>query len=224
MLFFGPQCGTARQHEAMQYLLADDLAASPPVWPQIVIAALLLVGVILVLGLVLNVNKMLHRLTTIRRQLDEAKQNGVGAQMGEAIVQLQSMAVSLDRVALRCDVIESKIGEVAAKGLGGGESGLAQAVAALREGLDQLRAPVGEIRDLMGKTEIERIADEVKRTLYSMGYDQVVIRTDLASIAEGDGKVQVEVARSGVKSKGYLVLRGASVVETKISPTYEMFP
>ena len=111
-----------------------------------------------------------------------------------------------------------------AKGLGVGDSGLAEAVGALREGIEQLRAPVVEIRDQIGKSELERLADEVKRTLYSMGYDQVAIRTDLASIGMGEGKAHVEVSRSGVKSKGYLVLRGGSVVETKISPTYEMFP
>jgi len=209
----------------MPYVLAEDaLVAAPPIWPAIVSAALLLVAVILLAGLVVNVNKMLSRINTIRRGIEDAKETGVRAQVQEAVVQLQSMAVSLDRVAMRCDAIESKLGEAAAKSGGGGESGLAEAVAALREGLDQLRAPVGEIRDLMGKTEVDRIADEVKRTLYSMGFDQVVIRTELGSLVGGDGKAHVEVARSGVKSKGYLVLKGGSVVETKISPTYEMFP
>jgi len=209
----------------MPYVLAEDpLVAAPPIWPAIVSAALLLVAVILLAGLVVNVNKMLSRINTIRRGIEDAKETGVRAQVQEAVVQLQSMAVSLDRVAMRCDAIEAKIGEAAAKGGGGGETGLAEAVAALREGLDQLRAPVGEIRDLMGKTEVDRIADEVKRTLYSMGFDQVVIRTELGSLVGGDGKAHVEVARSGVKSKGYLVLKGGSVVETKISPTYEMFP
>jgi hypothetical protein len=209
----------------MPALLAEDaVAAAQPLWPLIVIAALLLVAVVLLAGLVINVNHMLKRLTTIRRQIDDAKEHGVHAQMNEAIVQLQSMTVSLDRVAMRCDAIETRLGDAAGKGLGAGDAGLAEAVTALREGLEQLRAPVGEIRDLMGKTEFERLGDEVKRTLYSMGYDQVVIRTDLAGLAGGEGKVHVEVSRSGVKSKGYLVLRGGSVVETKISPTYEMFP
>ena len=36
--------------------------------------------------------------------------------------------------------------------------------------------------------------------------------------------MQVEVQREGVKSKGYVVLKDGSVVEQKISPTYEMFP
>jgi hypothetical protein len=209
----------------MIYVLAEEpFAAAAPLWPSIVIAALLLVAVVLLAGLVVNVNKMLSRINTIRRGLEDAKESGVRAQVQEAVVQLQSMAVSLDRVAMRCDVIDQKIGEAAAKGGGVGDAGLAEAVAALREGLDQLRAPVGEIRDLMGKSEVERITDEVKRTLYSMEYDQVVIRTELGSLVGGDGKVHVEVSRGAVKSKGYLVLRGGSVVETKISPTYEMFP
>jgi hypothetical protein len=208
----------------MPWILADDAVAAHAPWTQYVLAALALVAVILLAGLVVNVNKMLSRLTTIRRQLDEAKEQGVRAQLQEAIVQLQSMTVSLDRVAMRCDVIDQRLGEAAAKGGGVGDAGLAQAVGALREGIDQLRAPVGEIRDLIGRTEIEKLADEVKRTLYTMGFDQVVIRTDLASLAGGEGKVHVEVSRSGVKSKGYLVLRAGSVAETKISPTYEMFP
>ncbi len=209
----------------MRALLAEETAAAAQqIWPVIVIAVLLLIAVVLLAGLVVNVNHMLKRLTTIRRQLDESKEHGVHAQLNEAIVQLQSMTVSLDRVAMRCDAIETRLGEASTKGLGAGDAGLADAVTALREGLEQLRAPVGEIRDLMGKTEFERLGDEVKRTLYSMGYDQVVIRTDLAGLAGGEGKVHVEVSRGGVKSKGYLVLRGGSVVETKISPTYEMFP
>lgn len=206
-------------------LLAEDAAvATPQLWPLLLIAGLLLVAVILLGGLVLNVNHMLKRLTTIRRSLDEARESGVGAQMNEAIVQLQSMTVSLDSIALRCDAIDARLVEASAKGLAAGDTGLAEAVTALREGLDQLRAPVVEIRDHIGKSEVERLSDEVKRTLYSMGYDQVVIRTDLATLAGGEGKVHVEVSRSGVKSKGVLVLHGGSVVETKISPTYDMFP
>ena len=38
------------------------------------------------------------------------------------------------------------------------------------------------------------------------------------------GKAQVEVSRGGVKSKGYVLLRAGNVGETRISPTYEMFP
>lgn len=207
----------------MLHLLAEDSAAVPIVF-QVIGAALLLACVVLLWGLVVNVNKSLKRLTGILRHLEESRDAGVGAQMNEAIAQLQSMAVSLDRVAMRCDAIETRIADSGGKGGTVGDAGLAQAVTALREGIDQLRAPVGEIRDRMAKTEVERLGDEVKRTLYSMGYDTVVIRTELASLAGGDGKVHVEVARGGVKSKGYLVLRGGSTVETKISPTYEMFP
>lgn len=212
----------------MHPLLAEDPAKAVevvlPLWPSLVIAALLLVLVVLVAGLVMNVNKMLSRLTAIRRHLDESKENGVRPQLQEATVQLQSMAVSLDRVAMRCDVIDQKLAEAASSGGVAGDSGLAEAVRALREGLDQLRAPVVEIRDHIGKTEVEKLGDEVKRTLYGQGYDLVVIRTDLASLVSGEGKVQVDVTRSGVKSKGYVLLRAGSAVETKISPTYEMFP
>jgi len=207
----------------MPHLLAEEVATASVV-PQLIVGALLLVVVILLGGLVVNVNKMLKRLSAILRQIEDNRDSGMGAQMNEAIVQLQSMAVSLDRVAMRCDAIETRIADAASQGGTVGDAGLAQAVTSLREGIDQLRAPVGEIRDRMAKTEVERIGDEVKRTLYSMGYDTVVIRTELASLAGGDGKVHVEVARGGVKSKGYLVLRGGSTVETKISPTYEMFP
>jgi hypothetical protein len=209
-------------------LLAADAAeaslAAPPLWPQLVIAGLLLAAVVLLLGLVLNVNKMLSRLTSIRRRLDETRDSGVPTQLQEAIAQLQSMAVSLDRVAAHLDTIEAKVSEASSRQGVGGDSGVAEAVGAVRAAIEELRRPVGEIRDLIGKTGTERLADEVKRTLFNMGYDQVVIRTDLATLAGGDGKVQVEVARSGVKSKGFLQLTGGSVVETKISPTYEMFP
>lgn len=211
----------------MTPLLAEEAltaTAVPPIWPLLVIAGLLVLVVVVLWGIFNNTHRSLGRLTAIRKHVEESKHSGVVAQMQEAIVQLQSLAVSLDRVAMRCDHIDQKIAEASAKGLGGGDSGLAQAVAALREGLDQLRTPVGEIRDLIGKSEVERLNDEVKRTLYSMGYDQVALRTDLGSLVGGDGKAHVEVSKTGIKSKGYLTLRGGSVIEVNISPTYEMFP
>ncbi len=209
----------------MPHVLAQSLEAAPaaPLWPSLVTAALLLVAVVLLAGLVVNVNKMLSRITSIRRQIDDSREHGTHAQLQEAIVQLQSMAVSLDRVAMRCDAIETRLSETAARDPAG-DGGLADAVRALREGLDQLRAPVGEIRDRIARTESERLTDEIKRSVFSMGYDDVRILTDVATLSGGDGKVQVEVSRDGVKSKGFLILRSGTVVETKISPTYEMFP
>jgi hypothetical protein len=208
---------------ARMLVLAEETAGGA-VWIQIVAAALLLVAVVLLAGLVVNVNKMLSRLSAIRRQLEEAAEHGVQSQVQEAVVQLQSIAVSTDRVAMRCDAIEQRLDAVGKGAPGTVDQGLTAAVGALRDGIEELRAPVREIRDQLVRTDLEKLSDEVKRTLYSMGYDQVVIRTDLASLAGGDGKAHVEVSRGGVKSKGYLVVRAGTVVETKISPTYEMFP
>src|SRR5204863_311622 len=77
------------------------------------------------------------------------------------------------------------------------------AVAAIRAAVSELRGPVAEIRDRLVRTEVERLADEVRRLLYQKGFDGVTLLTDFASVSRtGESKVQVEVVREGVKSKG----------------------
>ena len=188
----------------------------------VLVVLLLAVQAAVLVGLVLNVNKLLERATGIRRQLKAAEDTGIGAQLTETRAQLESLAVSLDRIAVRCDGIDSRLAE-AAQGKGPASLG-PEAVAALREGVGSLHEPLREIRDLLGRTKTERLADEIKRTLHNMGYDRVTIRTDLAVVDDDDGKVQVEVAKDGVTSKGYVVIRDQGVVDQKISKPYEMFP
>ena len=100
------------------------------------------------------------------------------------------MAVSLDRVAMRCDAIDQKMADMSRGGRIGADMP-PEALDALREAVGQLNEPLGEIRDLLGRTKTERLADEIKRTLHNMGYDRVTIKTDLATIDEAEGKVQV---------------------------------
>jgi hypothetical protein len=192
-------------------------------WMVILLAVLIGVQVVLLVGLVLNVNKILDRASGIRRHLQQAEDSGVGAQLTEAVAQLESVAHSLDRIAMRCDAIDEQLGEVAKAGAGGGGLG-PEAVAALKDGIGELHEPLREIRDLLGRTKTERLADEIKRTLHNMGYDRVTIKTDLATVDETEAKIQVEVAREGVTAKGYVLVRDGGVVDQKISKPYEMFP
>ena len=192
-------------------------------WMVILLAALVGVQIVLLVGLVLNVNKILDRASGIRRHLQQAEDSGVGAQLTEAVAQLESIAHSLDRVAMRCDALDERVGEMASGGAGSKELG-PEAVAALREGIGELHEPLREIRDLLGRTKTERLADEIKRTLHNMGYDRVTIKTDLAAVDETEAKIQVEVARDGVTAKGYVLVRDGGVVDQKISKPYEMFP
>ena len=192
-------------------------------WMVILLAVLVGVQIVLLVGLVLNVNKILDRATGIRRHLQQAEDSGVGAQLTEAVAQLESIAHSLDRVAMRCDALDERVGELASGGAGGGGLG-PEAVAAIKDGIGALQNPLREIRDLLGRTKTERLSDEIKRTLHNMGYDRVTIKTDLATVDESEAKIQVEVAREGVTAKGYVLLRDGGVVDQKISKPYEMFP
>ncbi len=192
-------------------------------WIAIALTILVALQLVLLVGLVLNVNKILDRATAIRRQLRQTEDSGAGAQLTEAVTQLESIAHSLDRITLRCDSVDAKVAEIAAGGIGGGGVS-AEVLEALREGLGELRQPLAEIRDLLGRTETEQLSDEIKRTLHNLGYDVVTIKTDLASLDAGEERVQVEVSKDGVTAKGYVVVRDGGVVEHKISKPYEMFP
>jgi hypothetical protein len=197
-----------------------------PLWPWFVVFALLVAGIAVLVGLLLNVHKMLARMTQIRRELEQAREAGANQHLVEAVAQLQSASVSLDRIAMRCDELDRKVSEIVQRGPGGGApDDLGEAVRTLRDGLTGLQQPVAQIRDLLGRSESERLTDSVERTLYARGFDKVTILTDLTTAQKGgETRVLVEVAKDGVKSKGFVLLRDGLVVDTKISPTYEMFP
>ncbi len=192
-------------------------------WMVILLALLIGVQILLLVGLVLNVNKILERATGIGRHLRRAEDSGVGAQLTEAVTQLESIAHSLDRVAMRCDALDERVGEIAKGGAGGG-SLAPEAIAAIKDGIAELQVPLHEIRDILGRTKTERLSDEIRRTLHNMGYDRVTIKSDLALVDENEAKIQVEVAREGVTAKGYVLLRDGGIVDQKISKPYEMFP
>jgi hypothetical protein len=194
-------------------------------WVFYVIAALVLVGVVVLLAVLLNVHKMLARITTIRREVEGMKDSGASSHLVEAVTQLQSVAVSMDRIAARCDSIEKRIDELAQRAPASASADMSGVTAALRDALSGLQGPVAQIRDSLARSEVERIGDEVRRCLYARGFDGVTVLTDLASVPRtGEARVQVEVVREGVKSKGWVLVRDGAAVESKISPTYEMFP
>jgi len=189
------------------------------------LAALVLVALVVQIALLRNVNRLLSRVTSIRKELEASRDRGGAAQLDEAVAQLQSAAVSLDRIALRCDAIDGKLDAVAqrAPGATGGDG--TAAVEAVHDLVGGLRGLFGELADRLARGETDRLGDEVRRALYTRGYDTVTVLSDLGAVGrQGEFRVQVEVVREGVKSKGYVIVRDGAAVETKISPTYEMFP
>lgn len=195
-------------------------------WPWFVVFALLVAGICVLVGLLLNVHKMLVRMSQIRAEIEQARSAGAGQHLAEAVAQLQSAAVSLDRIAMRCDAVDAKLAELVQRAPAATTpEDLGDAIRAMRDGLATLGAPVAEIRDLLSRTESERLTDEVRRMVFSRGYDKVTILTDLTTVASaGEARVLVEVVKDGVKAKGYVLLRDGTAVEAKISATYEMFP
>lgn len=199
-------------------------AATEPLWPSIVGLVLLLAAIAVLVGLLLNVNKMLARLTAIRRELQEARENGPGRQLEEAVTHLQSASVSLDRIAQRCDDLDRKAATLMERGPGAAPD-MSDAVRSLRDGLASIESPITQIRDALSRTESDRLADEVRRSLFTRGYDKVAIQTDITTLPRaGEHRVLVEVVKEGVKSKGFVVLRDGSAVDVKISSIHEMFP
>lgn len=198
--------------------------AASPVWTDYVLLVLVVLCLLGLVMLVLNLIRMRTRLGIVIRQLRDAADSGPGAKMEEVVAQLQSASDSLDRIAARAEDLDRKLAQIVERGPGGEGGVLTQTLERLTDEFATLRAPLQNIQELLGRSDVERFADEVKRTIFNMGFDRVEITTDLATLTDGSGKVHVEVEREGVKSKGYLVLRSGSVVEKKISATYEMFP
>ncbi|MCE9634117.1 MAG: hypothetical protein K8T90_00295 [Planctomycetes bacterium] len=197
---------------------------SLPLW---VLVGLAFAGLVVLVAVLLNVHKLLSRVAAIRRDVEQVREGNAREQLAEAVAQLQSVAVSMDRVAMRCDMIHARLGEIVARApaAAAGGADVGPAVDAIRAGLAELKGPVSQIRDLLGRTDVERLADEVRRSLYAQGFDGVTILTDLGVVPRvGDAKVQVEVVREGMKSKGTVLVRDGSAVETKISPIHGMFP
>lgn len=193
-------------------------------WTDYAVIAMLVVIAVLLVGFVLNLNKLLVRVSSIRRLMRESTDSGVGAQLVEAVAQLQSVAVSLDRIALRCDEMERKLDEIVQRGPGGQSSVLEEVSTGMRDGLSGLQEPLAQIRDAVQRSKRERLGDEIRRVLFNEGYDRVEILTDISNLPDAESKVHVEVRREGVKAKGFVVVKDGTVVERKISAPFDMFP
>ena len=84
---------------------------------------------------------------------------------------------------------------------------------AVRQLLEQLRPhPETELRGV------------IERSFAKQGYGEVRIRSDLTRIGAGPQRLQVEVTREGVAYKGFVVVQGGNVVDSRLLPTYEVFP
>ena len=67
--------------------------------------------------------------------------------------------------------------------------------------------------------------DVVEAKLYNLGYDRVVIVTDLSEVdASQPTRVVVEAERGGVVHKGSLTVHGSTVTELDLQPSYTSFP
>lgn len=193
-------------------------------WQFYALLVVAVVGVLLLLAVVLRIDKLLRRIAIIRNHLKEERDAGAAVQLTEAVASLQSIAVSLDRVALRCDELDEKVAAIVDRGPGGEGGALAEALGGLRAGIDRLGEPLDDIRTALTQSETERLREAVNRTLFNLGYEKVSILTDLATLEGTDGKVHVEVRREGVKYKGFVILENGTVTEHKMNSAYEMFP
>lgn len=70
----------------------------------------------------------------------------------------------------------------------------------------------------------ERLVDLVERKLYNLGYESVVIVSNLQDLEEEPWEIHVEATRRGGAFKGYLKIQNGSVQEVRLLPALEMFP
>ncbi len=70
----------------------------------------------------------------------------------------------------------------------------------------------------------ERLVDLVERKLYNLGYESVVIVSNLTELDEEPFEIHVEASRRGASYKGHLKVQNGSVQELRLLPALEMFP
>ncbi|MEQ8764044.1 MAG: hypothetical protein RL885_08960 [Planctomycetota bacterium] len=70
----------------------------------------------------------------------------------------------------------------------------------------------------------ERLVDLVERKLYNLGYESVVIVSNLQDLEKEPWEIHVEATRRGGAFKGYLKIQNGSVQEVRLLPALEMFP
>lgn len=69
------------------------------------------------------------------------------------------------------------------------------------------------------------IQDIVESKLYNMGFQEVLIVTDVAEAPKGEPlRIVVEARKGGTIHKGHLVLNGQSVTELDVQPVFNSFP
>lgn len=69
------------------------------------------------------------------------------------------------------------------------------------------------------------LSDVVESRLYMLGYQRVVVLSDLSEAKPDEQlRVTVEAFKDGAQYKGSLVLQGRSVVELDLTPVYSSFP
>jgi hypothetical protein len=74
------------------------------------------------------------------------------------------------------------------------------------------------------------LSDVVETKLYTLGYQRVIVLSDLSELQNGEGggdeqvRVRVEAFKDGAQYKGTLLLQGRSVVELDLTPVYSSFP
>ena len=98
----------------------------------------------------------------------------------------------------------------------------------IRIGLERQadRAPVvQEIVQRAAPAPAISLQDVVESKLYNMGFQEVLIVTDLSeSTGEEPLRIIVEARKGGTIHKGHLVLNGQSVTELDIQPVFNSFP
>jgi hypothetical protein len=97
---------------------------------------------------------------------------------------------------------------------------LAASVAGLRqERSEQPAPPPGPAGD-----RATGAAGAVQARLAQLGFEDVHVLTDVATLDAGSGRVVFEARRRGVQHKGHIELRAGVVVNESIQSAYSTFP
>lgn len=102
---------------------------------------------------------------------------------------------------------------------------LQEVVGGLESRLERTVEFLESLRETQAESNSQKIHDMVERKLYNMGYDSVRLAAESSDYSPDQPyRISLEVARRGVSYKGFALVEDGVVVDSRLSPTYSMFP
>ncbi len=93
---------------------------------------------------------------------------------------------------------------------------------AIGERVERSTETLENIQTTSSESKVEKVHDMVERKLYNMGYETVRLTGE--DVDESPYRINLEVSRRGASYKGYALIEDGVIVDSRISPTYAMFP